>query len=231
MTRARPTRPKPTEAARKALLDRLGYRFRDEGLLDEALTHSSLENLEPGRKHNQRLEFLGDRVIGLVVADHLFGSLSGEREGALTGRYHECVNNRALARVARDLGFGAALEAQSGAGLADTDKVLADALEAVVGAIWRDGGMEAARPVILGILGDAIEGGDGAKDAKTLLQEYALDRKLGLPVYEPVDRKGPDHAPEFTVAARLGEHRAEASGPSKRDAEQAAAAILLGRMP
>ena len=231
MTRASPTRPKPIEAARKALLDRLGYRFRDEGLLDEALTHSSLENLEPGRKHNQRLEFLGDRVIGLVVADHLFGGLSDEREGALTGRYHECVNNRALAREARALGLGAALDAQPGAGLADTDKVLADALEAVIGAIWRDGGMEAVRPVILGILGDAIEGGEGTKDSKTLLQEYALERKLGLPVYELVDRKGPDHAPEFTVGVRLGDHRAEASGPSKRDAEQEAAAILLGQMP
>ena len=154
----------------------------------------------------------------------------GEREGMLTGRYHECVSNRTLARVARGIGLGEALDAQPGTGLADTDRVLADALEAVIGAIWRDGGMGAVRPVILDLLGGTLEGGDGAKDSKSLLQEYALERKLGLPAYGIVGREGPDHSPEFTVSVQLGEHRAEASGPSKRHAEQKAAALLLGEL-
>ena len=215
------------KAAREALLDRLGYRFKDEGLLEEALTHSSLENLKPGRRHNQRLEFLGDRVLGLVVADSLFGALAGEREGSLTDRYHECVSNRTLARQARAIGLGEALETQPGTSLADTDNVLADALEAVIGAVWRDGGMEAVRPVLLNLWGGIIEGGGGGKDGKSRLQEYALERKLGYPDYALVDQRGPDHAPEFRVAVRLGGHEAEATGASKQQAEQKAAAILL----
>ena len=219
-----------TEAARKALLDRLGYEFKDAGLLDEALTHSSLENLEPGRRHNQRLEFLGDRVIGLVVADGLFGMLEGDREGVLTDRYHECVRNPTLAEAARALGIGPALEVQPGTELADNDSVLADALEAVLGAVWRDGGIEAARPVVLRALGPVMEAGAGGKDAKSRLQEHALGLGPDLPEYELVSRSGPDHAPEFTVAVRLGERRAEAAGASKREAEQKAAAILLAEL-
>ena len=231
MTRARPSRPGGAGDARRALAERLGHRFRDEALLEEALTHSSLEGLQPGRRHNQRLEFLGDRVIGLVVADHLFGMLAGQREGALSGHYQECVNNRTLAGEARRLGVGEVLEAQPGAGLEDNDSALADALEAVVGAVWRDGGMEAARPVVLGILGGVLEGGGRGKDSKSRLQELALDRGLGLPSYEIVARKGPDHAPEFKVAVRLGGRRAEASGATRRDAEKKAAEALLGELP
>ena len=231
MTETGPPPPPSRKAARKALADRLGHRFKDGGLLDQALTHSSLEDLEPGLAHNQRLEFLGDRVIGLVVADSLFSRLSDGREGVLTARHHECVSNRTLARLARDIGVGDALDAQPGTSLADTDTVLADALEAVIGAIWRDGGMEAARKAILRVWGEVLDGDGDGKDSKTRLQEHALGRRLGLPVYELVGRLGPDHAPEFRVAVTLEGRRAEGTGPSKREAEQVAASALLGDLP
>ena len=213
--------------ARAALLDQLGYRFRDESLIDEALTHPSMAVIDPGRSHYQRLEFLGDRVLGLVIADSLFSLVDDEREGLLTRRYAECVENAALARVARDLGIGPALRVQPNTNLAETDKVLADALEAMIGAIWRDGGMEAVRPVILSIWGNLMETGSTRKDSKSALQEYALERKMGLPVYEVVDRSGPDHAPQFVIAVSLGEWRLEAKGASKRQAEQQAASLML----
>jgi ribonuclease-3 len=213
--------------ARAALLDQLGYRFRDESLIDEALTHPSMAVIDPGRSHYQRLEFLGDRVLGLVIADSLFSLVDDEREGLLTRRYAECVENAALARVARDLGIGPALRVQPNTNLAETDKVLADALEAMIGAIWRDGGMAAVRPVILSIWGNLMETCSTRKDSKSALQEYALERKMGLPVYEVVDRSGPDHAPQFVIAVSLGEWRLEAKGASKRQAEQQAASLML----
>lgn len=230
MTKAKSKPSSPATAGRKAFHDRLGYRFENQKLLDEALTHSSLANRRPKHRHNERLEFLGDRVVGLVIADYLFGRFTDEQEGQLTARYHDCVKNQTLTKLAREIGIEEALGAQPGAG--SRGKVLADALEAVIGAIWRDGGMEAVRPVVLDIWGGILGGAEGAagggsKDSKSRLQEYALDRGLGLPVYELVDRTGPDHAPEFTVAVKLGRQSTEASGPSKRRAEQGAAARLL----
>ena len=213
--------------ARAALLDQLGYRFRDESLIDEALTHPSMAVIDPGRSHYQRLEFLGDRVLGLVIADSLFSLVDDEREGLLTRRYAECVENAALARVARDLGIGPALRVQPNTNLAETDKVLADALEAMIGAIWRDGGMAAVRPVILSIWGNLMETGSTRKDSKSALQDSALERKMGLPVYDVVVRSGPDHAPQFVIAVSLGEWRLEAKGASKRQAEQQAASLML----
>lgn len=221
------TDPRTIADARNTLLGRLGYRFKTTALIDEALTHPSLSTIEPDRRHNQRLEFLGDRVIGLVIADSLFGQIEDEREGLLTRRYAECVENAALARIARDLGIGPALAVQPNTSLADTDKVLADALEALIGAIWRDGGMEAVRPVILAIWGELMEGGGHGKDAKSRLQEFALEKKMGLPAYAVLDRKGPDHAPEFIVSVSVKGTSAEATGPTKRQAEQRAATRLL----
>ena len=242
MSRALPTRTSSMKAARKALLDRLGYQFKDGGLLDEALTHSSLEG--SGLRHNQRLEFLGDRVLGLIVADSLYGMYKSEREGLLTVRYQECVKNETLSRIARDLGIGEALKVMPGTRL--TDNMLSDALEALMGAVWLDGGMEAVRPMLLGVMGRIMErgagqddeaarkdgrprrkAGEGRKDSKTRLQELAQDRKLELPVYELVDQTGPDHAPEFRIVVRLEGLQAEASGPSKNQAEKKAAELLL----
>lgn len=222
------TDPETINAARAALLQRLGYQFQDSRLLDEALTHPSLATLDKGHRHNQRLEFLGDRVIGLVIADRLYAITRNQREGQLTRRYAECVENAALARIARDLGVGPALRVQPETNLADTDKVLADALEALMGAIWRDGGMEAVQPVILSIWDNLIVGtAEARKDSKSQLQEYALKHKLGLPEYTIADRQGPSHAPEFTIRLCLDGRVLEAKGTSKRQAEQKAAALML----
>jgi len=210
------------------LMDELGYRFKDIRILEEALTHPSFVIVEASAGNNQRLEFLGDRVIGLVIADALFTAMSKEREGQLTRRYADCVENAKLASIARDLEIGAALKVQPNTSLAKTDKVLADALEAVIGAIWRDGGIVAAQQVITKIWGDMITGSDRAeKDSKTQLQELALDRKTGLPKYAIVDRHGPDHKPVFTVSVNFDGQELTATGMSKRSAEQRAAALML----
>jgi len=212
-------------------MERLSYQFKNEALLDEALTHPSFMPTATDISNNQRLEFLGDRVIGLVIADALFTAMGSEREGQLTRRYADCVENSRLARIARDLDIGKFLKTQPNTSLSETDKVLADALEAVIGAIWRDGGMDAARRVITSIWGDMILGeATVAKDNKTRLQEYALDHKLGLPKYTIVDRKGPDHEPTFTVSVALDGEVVVATGMSKRGAEQKAAALMLEKI-
>ena len=215
-------------AARTALQDKLGYQFKDQMLLAEALTHPSAIRQNQDIKHNQRLEFLGDRVVGLVIADTLFSSTDQEREGVLTRRYADCVENARLGQIARGLDIGSAMMVQSNTALNDVDKVLADALEALIGAVWRDGGMDAARRVILKIWGPLIDGhASDIKDSKTRLQEYAHKMKIAVPKYKIVDRSGPDHAPVFTVMVTCGEYEATSEGSSKRLAEQAAADLWL----
>ena len=215
-------------AARQALMERLGYAFRQSDLLNEALTHPSIMTTEGAKVNNQRLEFLGDRVIGLVIADALFSATDDEREGHLTRRYADCVENARLAKIARDLDIGSALVVQSNTTLADKDKVLADALEAVIGAIWRDGGIDDARRVIFSIWGALItENTDATKDFKTQLQEFAHQHHLPLPKYSITDRTGPDHALVFTIMVACGDHQASAEGTSRRGAEQRAAEVWL----
>ena len=215
-------------AARKELLKRLAYQFKDEGLFDEALTHPSFNRIAPEQPDNQRLEFLGDRVLGLIIADSLFAKHPDVAEGVLSRRYADCVSNETLAQIARSLKIGEALSVQPNTNLGDVDKVLADALEAIIGAIWRDGGMVAVQPIIADIWKDVIAEAQGkAKDSKTLLQEYMLKHKMSLPVYDIIDRKGTDHAPEFFVRLIAGDKVAEASGSSKQQAEQNAATIML----
>ncbi len=215
-------------AARALLQDRLGYHFTNSDLLAEALTHPSAIKQHQDTKHNQRLEFLGDRVIGLVIADTLFSSTDQEREGVLTRRYADCVENARLGQIARGLDIGPALLVQHNTTLHDIDKVLADALEALVGAIWRDGGMDAARRVIMHIWGPLIADSiSDVKDFKTRLQEYAHKHKINVPKYKITERAGPDHAPEFTIMVTCGAHEIAAKGTSKRLAEQAAAEAWL----
>ena len=216
---------------RTTLMKHLGYSFKDQKLLEEALTHSSINTNETGRANNQRLEFLGDRVIGLIMADTLFGSISEEREGTLTRRYADCVENSRLAEIARGLDLGAALETMPNSDEAKTDKVLADALEALMGAIWRDGGVEAVRPVILKIWSNLLtEGTSSLKDSKSRLQEYAMEKKLPMPQYRQVERTGPDHAPVFVISVTFNGLSSDASGSSKRQAEQKAASNLLEQL-
>ena len=222
---------KDLHEARNRLLERIGYEFKDEALLAEALSHPSINAENRGRANNQRLEFLGDRVIGLIMADALFGSISEEREGSLTRRYADCVENTRLAEIARALDLAPALETMPNTAEAKTDKVLADALEALMGAIWRDGGIEAVRPVILGIWSDLLnEGTNKIKDSKSQLQEYAMEHKLPMPQYRMVERSGPDHAPRFIIAVSFDGQTTEAAGTSKRQAEQEAARQMLAQI-
>ena len=216
----------------ESLEQALEHRFARPGLLGLALTHSSA----PGDgRSNQRLEFLGDRVLGLVIAQALYERFPDEDEGALAPRLAALVRRDSLARVARDIGLGGHVLMARGeeeAGGRGNPGILADACEAVIAALYLDGGMETARRFILGHWLALMEEDQAPpKDAKTELQEWAQGRALALPVYTETAREGPAHAPVFTVRVALeGLDPAAATGSSKRAAEQAAASALLGRI-
>jgi len=212
---------------------RLGHRFSRPELLVRALTHSSLSS--PTRPDNQRLEFLGDRVLGLVMAEALLEADTGASEGQLAPRFNALVRREACADVAREIGLGDVLKlgrSEMMSGGRRKEALLADAMEAVIAAVYRDAGFEAARALILRLWGGRIGAVEtDARDAKTALQEWAQARGLKPPAYVEIGREGPDHAPVFTVAARLesGEE-AQATAGAKRQAEQAAAQALLARL-
>ncbi len=216
-----------------AFAARLGHDFADPGLLVEALTHPSLAS--PARPDNQRLEFLGDRVLGLAVADALLAADRSAAEGQLAPRFNALVRRETLADVAREIDLGAVLrlgrsEMQSGG--RRKDALLADAMEAVIAAVYRDAGFEAARRLVERLWRHRVAGVEAdARDAKTTLQEWAQARGLPPPAYVETGRSGPDHAPRFTIEVRMetGE-TATARAGSKRQAEQAAAKALLDRL-
>ncbi|WP_426957671.1 ribonuclease III [Muricoccus radiodurans] len=215
-----------------ALADRLGHGFRDAALLEQALTHRSAA--DPRRKQldsNERLEFLGDRVLALCMAEWLAERFPEEREGALGKRLSVLVAADTLARVGEVIGLSAALRippAEGRTGLRQRATVLADATEALIGALYLDGGLEAARSFVRREWTEAMEADETPPmSAKSRLQEWSLGRGLGLPEYALVSAEGPSHAPVFTVSVRAGGKAAEASGDSKRAAEQAAAEALL----
>lgn len=216
-----------------AFSDRLGYRFRDGEFLRRALTHSSLSS--PTRADNQRLEFLGDRVLGLVMAEALLAQDETAREGQLAPRFNALVRKEACADVAREIDLGAVLrlgKSEMATGGRRKQALLGDAMEAVIAAVYLDGGFDAARDMILRLWGTRLRQVDtDARDAKTALQEWAQARSMVPPVYEEIAREGPDHAPVFTVEVRLANgETARAEGRVKRQAEQAAARMLLDRM-
>lgn len=214
---------------------RLGYRFADPELLHRALTHSSA--VPPSRRveHSyQRLEFLGDRVLGLVVADMLFRKFPRANEGELSRSLNALVRKETCAAIARELDLGTEMnlgEAEARTGGAEKEAILGDVTEAVIGAIYVDGGLGKAFEAIERLFGDYVGvAGSERADAKTTLQEWAQGRGLEPPHYDQVARKGPDHAPEFTIAVRLdGFDAVEASGPSKKLAEHKAAEKFLIR--
>lgn len=214
----------------------LGHRFSRPELLREALSHSSAAQGPAGRPVSyERLEFLGDRVLGLVVARLLFDRFAGESEGHLARRHAELVRKESLARVAVELALGRHIRLSRGeeeAGGRDNPAILADVCEAIIAAIFLDGGFEAAAAFIGRHWSPLIEEDlTPPKDAKTALQEWAQGRGLDLPFYREVGRKGPPHAPVFEVEVSIEGHSPEvASGPSKRAAEQAAAGTLLARL-
>lgn len=211
----------------------LGHRFGNPALLDEALTHPSAAS--PSRPDNQRLEFLGDRVLGLVIAEALHGAFPGEAEGELAPRYNALVRRETLADVACEIGLGQHLRlgrSENVSGGRRKKAILADAMEATIAALYLDGGMEAARRFILAHWQDRITApAEAPQDAKTRLQEWAQARGLPPPTYRTVAREGPDHAPRFTIEAQLATGEAAASeAASKKLAEQGAAAELLRRL-
>jgi ribonuclease-3 len=220
-------------SSQEALAQKLGHRFQNATLLRQALTHPSAAG--PRAPSYERLEFLGDRVVGLIIADLLFQRFPGEAEGALARRHAALVRRETLAEVAEALALGDHVIFARGereAGTGDNPAILADAMEAVIGALYLDGGLAAARGFVVPFWTPLMEAdGTPPQDAKTALQEWAQGRGLPLPTYREVDRQGPDHAPRFTVEAAVeGEAPARGRGSSKRLAEQAAAEDLLARV-
>lgn len=213
----------------------LDYRFADISLLEQALTHTSA--VAPSRrtaKSYQRLEFLGDRVLGLVVADALLDQHAKANEGTLSRALNSVVRKESCADVARALDLGRFLnlgESEARTGGADKTAILGDACEALIGAIYTDGGLEPARALVLKHFAEYLGSGVQSRgDAKTALQEWAQGQGLEPPVYEPVRRTGPDHAPMFTIEVRLdGYQPHSAKGNSKKIAEHQAAEGFLQR--
>jgi len=225
-----------------AFAARLGLAFTRPELLDQALTHRSAA--DPKRDQldsNERLEFLGDRVLGLLIAEWLAERFPTEREGDLGKRLGMLVARDTLARIADRLNLASVLRvppSEGRAGLRERANVLADALEALLGATYLDGGLDAAR----GFVRREWEADLGADprppmSAKSRLQEWTLGRGLGLPEYRAVSTTGPSHQPVFVIAVTAAGREAEGMGDSKRAAEQAAAEAWLtslaksGRLP
>ncbi len=216
----------------QALCRRLGATIGAQRL-DEALTHPSAATR--ARPDYQRLEFLGDRVLGLIIAEAVLSRWPDEAEGKLALRLNELVRKETCAEIAESIGLGQYLrlarsEAASGGRKRMT--ILGDAMEAVVAAIYLDAGPDAAREAVLRLWEPRMATqGAAPQDSKTMLQEWAQGRAMPPPLYDTVARSGPDHAPEFTVEARLSNGAtARATAPSKRAAEQAAATALLHRL-
>ncbi len=213
--------------------DRLGHKFKLPDLLVTALTHASLSSAT--RSDNERLEFLGDRVLGLVMAQALLDADAAASEGQLAPRFNALVRKETCADVARQIGLGDVLKlgrSEMLSGGRRKDALLGDGMEAVIAAVYRDGGFKAAQSLILRHWGDRISNvKSDARDPKTALQELVQARKNPPPTYAEIARSGPDHAPEFTIEVRLksGE-TAQAKAGSKRVAEQEAARALLERL-
>ena len=210
-----------------------GHVFRDPALLAQALTHRSA-----GAPHNERLEFLGDALVGLVVAEALYLRWPKADEGAMTRARAELVRESSLARIARDLDLGGRITLGPGemkSGGHRRDSILSDALEAVVGAIYLDAGFEACRSVVMPWFEAqfaALPAGGIGKDPKTRLQEWLQGRQRPLPAYELVSESGEEHARTFRVRCLLSDPalEAEGNGSSRRAAEQDAAAAILTQL-
>src|SRR5580704_19384273 len=219
-------------AAIADLEERLGYRFTDRALLERALTHASVGK---GAADNERLEFLGDRVLALVMAETLLARDPVADAGPLSKRLHVLVSRDACADVGRALGIGPALRLPGGEtrrGAREQARFLADACEALIGAVFLDAGLEVARERVLALWAQLLDAPHDERSAnpKSRLQEWAAASGRGAPVYRLVSRTGPDHAPVFTVAAAVsGAEPAEASAGSRQVAEKAAALVLLER--
>ena len=214
----------------KAFEERLGYRFKNPAPLLEAVTHPSMSSAS--RRDNQRLEFLGDRVLGLVISDALLKADEEASEGLLAPRFNALVRKESCAEVAEEIDLGAVIklgrsEMLSGGRRKKT--LLGDAIEAVIAAVFLDGGFEAAQKVVLRHWSTRIAGVKVlARDPKTELQEWAQSCGFSPPTYTLISRAGPDHQPVFVIEARLENGLfVQATAGNKRDAEKVAATALL----
>ena len=223
-------------ASASELSRRLGHDFKRPELLDLALMHSSmLANADEHAQSYERLEFLGDRVLGLVCADMLLEAFPDENEGQLARRHVALVRQEALVRVARSLDLGRYInlaKSEDEGGGRSNPALLADACEAVIAALYIDGGLEAAAKFVHCCWRDMLaETPSPPKDAKTSLQEWAQARGLALPVYRELTREGPAHSPMFTVEVEIaGKPSISARGASKRTAEQRCAEEMLKKV-
>jgi len=226
--------PKRRDTALKHLYGRLGYAFKDRSLVELALTHASARPSLKPNEDNERLEFLGDRVLGLAVAELLTASFPEASEGELARRFNQLVRAERCGEIAQRWELGKLIvmsggEAESGGRGKKT--ILANACEAVLGAIFLDSGYAEARDVVHRFWADELGDLDlGVPDAKSILQEWAQGRHLPLPRYIEVSREGPDHKPRFTTEVHIdGVAPERGEGANKRAAEQAAALAMLLR--
>ncbi|MDB5490931.1 MAG: rnc [Micavibrio sp.] len=214
-----------------AFESRFGHRFANVENLNLAITHSSTG---AGRNY-ERLEFLGDRVLGLVMAELLYDVFPDEAEGDLAKRHAALVSGETLAIIAEQINLGEVLKLSHGeraGGGAKNENILADVMEALIGAVYLDAGLPPCKPVIASLWEAVLHTmKEPPRDPKTGLQEWAQGRGLPLPKYEMIGRSGPDHAPVFTIAVTVeGFEPLSADGPSRRAAEKAAATLLLNRI-
>jgi ribonuclease-3 len=222
-----------TRAAAVAELEaRIGHVFADRDLLERALTHASVGKGAKKVGDNERLEFLGDRVLNLIVAEHILQQMPEATEGELSKRMAQLVNYHACAEAARAAGLAPALRVDASAtkvGARNNNRVLGDACEALIAALFREGGLDAARRFIMTFWAEAFAHLDApVKDPKTMLQEWAMARGLPLPDYVLLRQEGPSHEPQFTIEVRVeGVEPKSAIAGAKRDAEKAAAQRML----
>jgi len=219
------------------LAEKLGHAFANPRILEDALTHPSLSGAKT-RKNGapyERLEFLGDRVLGLVIAEWLYETFPSATEGDMAKRHAALVNRNALRAVAQEIGLAKFVRVARGEDVEAARKnlvTLPDAMEAVIGALYLDGGLKAAQKFIRRYWQRTIAVSEAPADPKTTLQEWAQGKSLPLPTYRDIEKTGPAHAPKFVVEVSVkGFPPAVADGNSKRDAQKAAAAKLLDTLP
>ncbi len=219
----------------KELETAIGYKFRTQALLERALTHASVRGSKTKKTaDNERLEFIGDRVLGLAIAELLNETYPAATEGELARHFNRLVRGEACARVARAIGLGPNLilsESEAGSGGREKSTILADGMEALLGAVFLDSSFDKARNVVRKLWSEQqAPPPEQERDAKSALQEWAQGQGLPLPKYQELARKGPDHAPRFTSEVHVtGKPPARGEGASKRIAEQSAALAFLER--
>ena len=235
MSRIQSRSPNVREKAIATLQSRLGYQFEKPEMLELALTHASVAEGARKQADNERLEFLGDRVLGLMIAETLMEALPEASEGELSRRFHSLVSREACADVARELDLGNALRLAAGetkSGGRNNPTILGDACEALIAAVYCDGGYAAVERCFKPLWQKALSDSSDAWRAnpKSFLQEWAVANGKSPPLYQLLDRKGPDHAPVFTIEVVIdGLSSQSATGRSRQEAEKAAALGLIER--